>query len=851
VNRARAARRPSRALRAQWPALVVWLLILAYVLFFGTLTVRQHDAFETTAFDLGNVDQAVWNTRHGRPFAMTNIEGLENRLGTHVEPILLPISLLYFVWSDPRTLLLLQTVVIALGAWPVYKLANLQIGKYANQKMEKWTNGQSAPPDVHASAFADLPIGRLAHAHILCIAFVAAYLLFPALQSANVFDFHAVALAPTFFLAALYFLERERWGWYALFAILTMSCKEDMPLLVAMLGLYALVIRRRWVVGLATMGVAGTWFLLAVGWVMPHFDTRGVSPIANRYAYLGDGPVEMATTMFTRPGVVLARMFTVDNIIYVAKLLAPVAFLPLLAPEVLLMAVPPLAVNLLSTDGFMHELEGFHYGAPLVPVVVAAAIYGAGRLLSHISGTPRQARRIPRTRILSLLLTGVLLLASLGYHWALGYTPLAVNFAGTWPAVTAHDRLGHEIARGIPADASLAAPPYPNPHASQRQQLHMIDRVEDGLPAPLRGTGQASPAGYVWLDVTDSWPLHPNDLKRGADNLLAGEYGVETAVDGWLLLRRGAPAKTLPGAFYDFARAPDAKPDYGAHLTFAVDGAPALELLGFDLHTAPGDQRYSATFYWRALQPLPADLRLYPFLFDDDDGRIVEDTTLRPMIATVWYPPARWAVGEVIQTSMLPWGVGPDFSLGVGVMQGDDWSAVGQRLPITVESSDLIVRLFDGDTWARLVHVTDSETLEEARSFATPAPEHPLDVDLGSRVRLLGYDLACNRRARTCEVTLYWQAQQRLETSYTVFAQMLGPGGVATQADAVPRGGGYPTVWWLPGEVVADSLVLELPPGAGEVTYRLIVGLYDPLTGNRLTVTGTGADFVELETVEP
>jgi len=101
----------------------VWALIVAYFLYFGVLTVQKHNAFQTTAFDLGNVDQAVWNTQHGRPLAMTNIEGLTNRLGTHVEPILVPISLLYFVWSDPRALLLLQTAIIALGAWPVYLIA--------------------------------------------------------------------------------------------------------------------------------------------------------------------------------------------------------------------------------------------------------------------------------------------------------------------------------------------------------------------------------------------------------------------------------------------------------------------------------------------------------------------------------------------------------------------------------------------------------------------------------------------------------------------------------------------------------------------------------------------------------
>ena len=103
-----------RTWQTEW---FVWGIIVLYVAFFGALTVQKHNAFQTTAFDLGNVDQAVWNTRHGRPFAMTNIEGLTNRLGTHVEPILLPISLLYFVQSDPRLLLLLQTIVIALGAF--------------------------------------------------------------------------------------------------------------------------------------------------------------------------------------------------------------------------------------------------------------------------------------------------------------------------------------------------------------------------------------------------------------------------------------------------------------------------------------------------------------------------------------------------------------------------------------------------------------------------------------------------------------------------------------------------------------------------------------------------------------
>jgi uncharacterized membrane protein len=799
--------------KPSWPDVAVWALIVAYIAFFGSLTILKHDAFQTTAYDLGNVDQAVWNTRHGRPLAMTNIEGLTNRLGTHVEPILLPISLLYFVWSDPRALLLLQTVVIALGAWPVWLLGSRKLGNWG------WR-------------------GR-----VLALVFAVAYLLFPALQAANVFDFHAVALAPTFFLFALYFLETERWGWFALSAVLIMSCKEDMPLLVAMLGLYALVVRRNWRVGLVTVAVSGAWFVVAVGWIMPHFDTQAVSPFSNRYAWLGDGPAEMAVTLVTRPGMVLSHFFTAENLAYLRDWLAPGAFLSLLAPQVLVLAAPTLAINLLSTEGTMHQLEGFHYGATLAPIAVVAAAYGAAWLL----------RRLPRFRLLPLLLAAVVLAAALLYHYGHGYTPLAADFRGTWPQVTAHDRLGEEMAHTIPTNASLAALPYPNPHASQRQQLSMIDRagsrVENNRPAPLHN------ATYVWLDVTNSWPLHPNDLKTGVETLLAGDYGVEQATDGWLLLRRGAPTKTLPDTFYDFARTTAPQPQYPMHLQFLLDNQPILECLGFDFTSNLQPPTSNLQFYWRALQPLPPGLRLYPFYFDDATGQILEDTTLRPMIATVWYPPERWQPGEIVQTSTLPWDVGSTFSIGLGVVQGDGWDEASARLPIRVESSAQIVRLFDGDTWARLLHVEDGNPIPEPRTFAPPTPQHPLDAAFADQIRLLGYDLKVEPRdtQHASRITLYWQAQTRSTTSYTVFAQLLGPAGnVRAQVDAIPRGGSYPTTWWLPGEVVADPLTLELPSDAPRnVSYRLIVGWYDPATGTRLPVVGTGADFVELTTIQP
>jgi hypothetical protein len=650
-----------------------------------------------------------------------------------------------------------------------------------------------------------------------------------------------VALAPTFFLFALYFLETERWGGYAACCLLAMSCKEDMPLLVAMLGLYAMLFRRKWAVGLITLACSAAWFLLAVGWIMPHFDPEGVAPLANRYAYLGDSPLEIAVTLVTQPGLVLEHLLTKENLAYVLNLLAPAAFLSLLAPQVLVLAVPTLLTNLLSTDGFMHQLEGFHYGVTLAPIVVVSAAYGVSWLL----------RRLPRLHLLAPVLVVALLAATLVYHRGHGFTPLAAAYPGSWPVVTGHHGLGAELAGSIPTEAALAALPHPNPHASQREQLAMIERVENGLPAPLHD------AEYVWMDVTNGWPLHPNDLKSAVENLIAGDYGVDQAPEGWLLLRRGAPEKDLPDAFYDFARTSDPQPQYPLRLQFLLDGQPVLECLGFDLVldrplSSPGTLLTAARFYWRALEPLPPGLRLYPFFFDDATGQVLEDTTLRPMVATVWYPPDRWQSTEVVATGMSPWDIGEDFSVGLGVVQGEDWSQVDRRLPIRVQSSDTVVRLFDGSTWARLLQVIDGEPVEEYRAYAPPSPQHPRVADFADQIRLLGYDLDPITTG-TMRLTLYWQARSRPAANYTVFAQLLGPAGnIRAQVDAVPRGGGYPTTWWLPGEVVDDHLVLALPAEAPrDATYRLIVGLYDPVTGDRLPVAGTDTDYLELTTAEP
>jgi uncharacterized membrane protein len=90
---------------------VIILLMTLYTITFCAVSIRRYDTLDTGGYDLGIYDQTAWNTAHGRFLRYTIVEGRTIKLAEHVEPILLPIALLYLIYSSPVTLLILQTAV--------------------------------------------------------------------------------------------------------------------------------------------------------------------------------------------------------------------------------------------------------------------------------------------------------------------------------------------------------------------------------------------------------------------------------------------------------------------------------------------------------------------------------------------------------------------------------------------------------------------------------------------------------------------------------------------------------------------------------------------------------------------
>jgi hypothetical protein len=260
-----------------------------------------------------------------------------------------------------------------------------------------------------------------------------------------------------------------------------------------------------------------------------------------------------------------------------------------------------------------------------------------------------------------------------------------------------------------------------------------------------------------------------------------------------------------------------------------------IELLGYDLSPATLQQGETATLsaYWRAQGRPPGDYRLR-VQWVDATGQVQAEQDF-PLCR---YPTARWQPGEVFwsQYRLEAPGRAPvgDYRLHLALVDPATLSPLPARpggwrglWPAHAQSIEL-------------THLT----LAERPRLTTPPPmPHSVGASFGGQVALLGYAVEGQEAAglltiepgQTLHLTLYWQARQSPDKSYTVFVHVVGTGErIAGQQDSVPVDGTYPTTLWMPGEIVVDKYELIVKPEAPAGRYRLAVGLYDAATSTRL-----------------
>jgi hypothetical protein len=247
----------------------------------------------------------------------------------------------------------------------------------------------------------------------------------------------------------------------------------------------------------------------------------------------------------------------------------------------------------------------------------------------------------------------------------------------------------------------------------------------------------------------------------------------------------------------------------------AVDFGEALRLTGYDLWPPLVDQgeQLSVTLHWQPLRQLGSDYTTFVHLVNAD-GAVVGQSDHVP--GGIYYPTHLWKPGELIKdthTINLLGNLGrPPYALEIGLYTGS----------------------------ANLQHLGRPERIG---FVAKTRPSDSIPADLAHRLAFVfdgqiafsGYQM--NVQDSQLALRLFWQARQSPAEDYTAFVHILDNNGdIVAQQDQQPAGGRMPTSTWPSGYMLADDMVVILPHDLPHGKYRLVAGLYDPVTLKRLPI---------------
>ncbi len=374
-------------------------MVLLYALYFSVRTVGVHNGLGTSAYDFGLYDQGIWLMSRGHsPFV--TLMG-RNLFGDHSSFILVLLIPLYWIFSSTALLFVVQSIVVAIGALPVY-----------------WFSRQRLRSEPLAAAMAGV------------------YLLHPSISWTNLENFHPDAALGTLVAFAIWAAYAGKWRWYWVAVVLALSVKEDVAFVLAPLGLWVALKadkKRGLITSLASLFTMALMFLV----VMRSFT--GVA-FRNSWRIPFGGIGGLLKTALTQPTKLISYLWSEDRPTYVWQMLAPVGFVFLYEPSLALVGFVMLASNVVSTFWYQHQIQ-YHYSIIIVPCIVMGTVWALGKF-------SRPARKWVSACIIATSLV-------CGYLWS--PMPLARTTTTSWnsqmpPVVAARESISR-----VPEDAVVAA----------------------------------------------------------------------------------------------------------------------------------------------------------------------------------------------------------------------------------------------------------------------------------------------------------------------------------------------------------------------------------------------------------
>lgn len=610
-----------RLFKIEW---ILLILVIIYIAIFFSIACLKYQSFSFHDMDLAAINQTFWNAIHGK--FISNFYGEAALLSGHKWFIIFPLIPFYALFPNPLNLLFLQSLALGLGAWAVFLL------------------------------------GREILSPSSGLVFAFCYLIYPALNYVNLFEFHPIAFATPLLLFTFYYYQRRNWGLYLLFLFLSLSCREDIFIPVLGLGMFALLqgifkndeqilSRMKW--GLSAILLSIFWLVLCLK-VIPGLIATGQPPsstptmVETFYGWLGSTPGEIVENLFLHPGKIMQGVLTKPKLLYLLHLLVPLGFVSLLSPSALIMVLVSLAEGLLSSR-FTHFSIRYQYSSIITPFIFISAIYGVRNMF-------RWKWPVGKAKII----LPVILVFSLVSAKTLGPIFRLPDGIKQWK-ITHEDQIRQDLVNKVPPFAPIAATFEFGPKLSMRPQLFLFYHLYASSRKP--GFARKIPvmqkeAEYALIDF-DDWLTFYDFYTPGGDKdiytfLMAGNWNLTDSVNSIGLFKK-ADRPNL-GLVSMITEQEDARLQ-------VIPGIPSLKFAGCALNKKEifGKPVLELQVDLKCDRELHEDLLLSARLTNSEDRlKVFQQFFFAPYRI---FPTSRWEPGNIVRQScniLIP----PNFSPG-------------------------------------------------------------------------------------------------------------------------------------------------------------------------------------------
>ncbi len=450
-----------------------------------------------SSYDQGLFNQLFWNSLHGHLFQGSLSSGQSSavlndgqivtasyyHLGQHFVLDFLLWLPIYALFPHSATLVILQTTLITAAGIVLFALSR------------------------HYLPFS------------IAVLIIASFYGSIAVMAPSFGNFYEACQIPLFVFSLLLALAKRRWRLFWFFVALTLGIREDTGLIIFSIGVYLILIRRYFRLGLALCLLSFSYIALVTNVLMPLFSNDSsrlyVKSYFNQYAQYvqGDAPttLQLLWSIISHPKeLAVSLLFPFDRRVeYFLLQWLPLAFVSVLSPATWVLTAFPLLELLLQRSDKALSIN-IRYALNVVPGLFYGAILWWS---SHQHQFKPRFRRFWRGCIALSILIAITTNGQGAFYFLIpdfGQPKLYISLSRQWE----HASHIQALINLIPPQASVSATAFLIPHLSGRREI--IELANERLPSLMirNDKGEITSVHYILADL---WHLQRYQAVRKPD----------------------------------------------------------------------------------------------------------------------------------------------------------------------------------------------------------------------------------------------------------------------------------------------------------------------------------------------